>query len=225
MACERLSFTLRGGLGCFFPATPNSILGSGSLRNDPFQFAADPGSFETGGEAWEVECVRQVQGGCPEHFDPLVRHYAPRIRAYVQRMVRDREEAEDLTQETFLKAYRALPRFDAERAFKPWIFAIATNTALNAIRSRKRRGEQLELDPVRHAPLTDEASNSGDRAERLERAMADLAPRAAQLITLHYHEGLSLREAGAILGMSEGAAKAALCRARQALRERMKHDG
>lgn len=223
MATDRSSLNILCGWSMCFSTSRRAIHAPRREEMVQAQAPVEDADDNSRVEGWEMECVRQVQGGRPEHFDPLVRHYAPRIRAYVQRMVRDREEAEDVTQETFLKAYRALPRFDAGRPFKPWIFAIATNTALNAIRSRQRRGVQLELDPA--LPAHREATaTSGDRAERLERALAELAPRAGQLITLHYHEGLSLKESGAILGMSEGAAKAALCRARQELRERMKQD-
>lgn len=177
--------------------------------------------------AWEVACVRKTQGGDPEAFNPLVAHYAPRIRAYLQRMLRNREEAEDLTQETFLKAFRALDRFDADRSFKRWIYTIATNTGLNALRGQKSRGTQVELDPELSASRHGSDRTAGQSAaeEQLELALATLSPRAIQLIRLHYHEGFSLMEAGAVLGMSEGAAKAALCRARQELRKRMTNEG
>ena len=175
---------------------------------------------EEGITAWEAACIRQTQGGRPEAFNPIVAHYAPRIRAYLYRMLRNREEAEDLTQETFLKAFRGLNRFDPERPFKAWLYTIATNTGLNAIRGQQRRGVQVALDPER---VVHDSAVSADTpaGEQLEAALATLAPRALQLITLHYHEGFSLQEAGAVLGMSEGAAKAALCRARQALRREM----
>ena len=160
------------------------------------------------------------RGGHPEAFNPIVAHYAPRIRAYLYRMLRNREEAEDLTQETFLKAFRGLNRFDPERPFKAWLYTIATNTGLNAIRGQQRKGVQVALDPEL-AAYPEAAGVALEAGERLEVALATLTPRSLQLITLHYHEGFSLEEAGAVLGMSEGAAKAALCRARQALRKEM----
>ena len=169
---------------------------------------------------WEAECIRKTQGGHPEAFNPIVAHYAPRIRAYLYRMLRNREEAEDLTQETFLKAYRGLGRFDPERPFKAWLYTIATYTGLNAIRGQQRKGLHVALDPELAAVPT-ATGITPDAGERLELALATLTPRSLQLITLHYHEGFSLQEAGAVLGMSEGAVKAALCRARQELRTKM----
>ena len=174
-------------------------------------------------EVWEVECVRKTQGGHPEAFNPLVAHYAPRIRAYLYRMLRNREEAEDLTQETFIKAFQALHRFEADRPFKRWLYTIATNTGLNALRGQKRRGTAIELDPDGSYTVGDETAPS-PAGEHLEMALATLSPRAQQLIRLHYHEGFSLQEARAVLGMTEGAAKAALCRARQELRKKMKSE-
>lgn len=174
-------------------------------------------------EAWEVECIRKTQGGYPDAFNPLVAHYAPRIRAYLYRMLRNREEAEDLTQETFIKAFQALHRFEAERPFKRWLYTIATNTGLNALRGQKRRGTAIELDPDWSCTVADGPAPS-PAGEHLEVALATLSPRARQLIRLHYHEGFSVQEAGTVLGMSEGAAKAALCRARQELRKKMKSE-
>ena len=173
--------------------------------------------------AWEADCIRKTQGCYPDAFNPLVAHYAPRIRAYLYRMLRNREEAEDLTQETFIKAFRALNRFDAERPFKSWLYTIATNTGLNALRGQKRRGTQVALDPELPAtrPAREQSNSGSESGEKLELAISALSPRAAQLIALHYHEGFSLIEAGKVLGISEGAAKAALCRARQELRTRM----
>jgi RNA polymerase sigma-70 factor (ECF subfamily) len=135
-------------------------------------------------------------------------------------MLRNREEAEDLTQETFLRAFRGLDRFDSERPFKAWLYTIATNTGLNSIRDQQRKGVRVALDPA--LEKRDSTSPPDTTAgEHLEVAMATLSPRALQLITLHYHEGFSLQEAGAVLGMNEGAAKAALCRARQELRKKL----
>jgi RNA polymerase sigma factor (sigma-70 family) len=187
-------------------------------------------SDSAGPVPWEMSCIRRTQNGDPEAFNPIVAHYAPRIRAYLNRMVRNREEAEDLTQETFLKAFRALPRFQADRSFKRWIYTIATNTGLNALRSRNRRGMPVEVDTdqiaAREAPggVTQHRQQPG-RDEHLELALAALAPRDRQLVTLHYHEGFTLHEAGAVLGMSESAAKVALCRARRQLREKLLKGG
>ena len=207
----------RPAIYSWFPETAPEI----SMVSSPSESAA---SEAGGADAWEAACIRDTLDGRPEAFNPLVARYTPRIRAYLFRMVRDREEAEDLAQETFIKAFRALGQFKPERAFRSWLYAIATNTGLNAIRSRKRRGTSVELDLERvvmsgsgkRACATQDA-----RAEALECAMTQLSPRAARLVALHYQEGFSLAEAGGVLGLSENAAKVALCRARKQLRKLM----
>jgi RNA polymerase sigma-70 factor (ECF subfamily) len=152
-------------------------------------------------------------------FDRLVDRYSNRIFAHVFRIVRDREEAEDLTQEIFLRTYRSLARFNPSRPFKSWIYKIATNAGLNALRSRQRRGVKVSLDA--HHELIDHQAESPRRELRdeLAHAMEGLAPQPAMLIHLHYQEGMSIREAADIVGMNEGSAKVALHRARKRLRE------
>lgn len=176
-------------------------------------------------DGWESDCIRETQQGRPEAFNPLVSRYAPRIRAYLYRMVRNQEEAEDLTQETFIKAFRNLSRFDAERPFRSWLYTIATNTGLNALRSRKRRGTPVELDAERVASpgtvVERPAAYGMGREEALELALAQLTERAARLVALHYQEGFSLAEAGTMMGLTENAAKVAVCRARKQLRKIM----
>jgi len=186
--------------------------------------AAPPDSSGTGADGadpWEAQCIRETQRGRPESFNPLVTRYAPRIRAYLFRMVRNREEAEDLTQETFIKAFRALPRFRAERPFRRWLYAIATNTGLNALRGRSRRGTAVEVDFERLAAEPTHGAAPDGREEALAEALACLPARSARLVALHYEEGFTLAEAGEVLGMTESAAKVALCRARRQLRETM----
>ena len=187
--------------------------------------SAVPESSAADDDGWEADCIRETQQGRPEAFNPLVSRYAPRIRAYLYRMVRNREEAEDLTQETFIKAFKNLSRFNAERPFRSWLYTIATNTGLNALRSRKRRGTSVELDAER-VPSPESVkerprSHEMGREEALERALGQLSDRAARLVALHYQEGFSLAEAGTMMGLSENAAKVAVCRARKQLRKIM----
>ncbi|MBI5092707.1 MAG: sigma-70 family RNA polymerase sigma factor [Candidatus Hydrogenedentes bacterium] len=174
--------------------------------------------------AWERDCVLQARQGDPAAFGRLVNHYAPRIYAHLYRLVGNREEAEDLAQESFLRAFRALDRFDAARPFRTWLYTIATNAGLNALRSRRRRGESVPLDDafsLSDAKIEEawQALEREERAEHVARAIEKLPARSALLVHLHYREEMSLREAGEIVGMSEGAAKVALLRARRSLRE------
>lgn len=179
--------------------------------------------------AWEVECIVRVLSGGRGAFDQLVDAYTARIYTHVFRMLRNREEAEDIVQETFLRAYRGLARFDRTRPFRNWLYAIATNLALNALRARQRCGQLVALDfdaeeIVEVIAKQDDAraiAGRSDLAGRLADAIASLPSQPAALVHLHYLEGMTIREAADAMNMSEDAAKVALHRARKRLRELM----
>ena len=178
---------------------------------------------------WERGCVVRARSGDAQAFDALVERYAPRIYAHVFHLVRNREEAQDVTQEAFIRAYRFLHRFDTARPFRNWLYTIATNTGLNALRTRKRRLATVPIDEVADAGRSAEtAARDEDAVRRLDRselqervgqAVDRLPETTAALIRLHYHEGITIREAAEILGMQESAAKVALFRGRKTLRK------
>ena len=177
----------------------------------------------------EADCVRRARGGDSKAFDTLIARYAPRLYTHIYRMVGQREEAEDLVQETFLRAYRYFASYDRARPFRTWIYAIATNTALNAIRARKRGGTAVSLDdedregasPERAAigPDARESAAIGDLNAQLAAAVRRLPALPAALVHMHYFEGMAIREAAEACGMTEATAKVALHRARKRLRE------
>jgi RNA polymerase sigma-70 factor (ECF subfamily) len=179
--------------------------------------------------SWERKVVTQAKAGEKEAFGELVEAYSGRVYGHVYRLLRNREESEDVTQETFIRAYRFLSSFDVQRPFSNWLFTIATNLGLNALRSKKRRGFSLSLDAdTEQADRIEPISRDEDGIRRVERgelrdrldvALDELSPQSALLVQLHYREELSIREAAQVIGLSPGAAKVALCRARKRLRE------
>lgn len=202
---------------------PRRLLAHGRERENAVGGDTHARSADT---AWESECAARALAGECGAFDRLVDAYTARVYTHVYRMVRSREEAEDVVQETFLRAYRGLDRYDRARPFRNWLYAIATNLALNALRARQRRGEWAPLDfdeaPMTFGPRADDARDAvarSDRAERLGRAVAQLPAQPAALVHLHYMEGMTVREAAETLAMTEDAAKVALHRARKRLRE------
>ncbi len=178
--------------------------------------------------AWEAECVEATRRGEVQSFNRLVETYTPRIYAHLFRLVRNREEAEDLTQETFIRAYRYLGQYDQTRPFQNWLYTLATNLGLNALRAKKRRLATTEKSQDSGSRRTQNRSVraviQGELRERLDRATQQLPEKSAILIHLHYQEGLAIREAAGIVGMSEGAAKVALHRARKMLRQSLSED-
>lgn len=175
----------------------------------------------------EQSWAAQARAGHPEAFDRLVEAYSARIYTHLYRLVRIREEAEDLTQETFIRAYRFLHQFDGRRPFRNWLYTIATNVGLNALRSRQRRvhyesNKAGDEDVLATAPSPADPHRDAELDElrsRLARAIETLPPQAAMLMHLFYYEGLSVQEAAEIAGMNETAAKVTLHRARKRLRE------
>lgn len=179
-----------------------------------------------------TEHARWASQACAGHsqaFERLVEAYSTRIFTHLYRLVRSREDAEDLTQETFIRAFRFIHQYDGQRPFRNWLYTIATNVGLNAIRSRQRRGK-FEVNPGADDTALAAAQSSADPQrdavrvelrERLADAIDTLSPEVSMLMHLFYFEGMSVEEAAEIVGMSESATKVALHRARKRLREQL----
>lgn len=169
----------------------------------------------SGGVVDEGDLVGRARAGDPIAFERLFERYHAPVLNYVHRMVGDRALAEDLTQDAFVKAYRALPTTRPDLAFKAWIYRIATNTAISHLRRRKI---------VRWVPfLADQDHAYGESVERsvgrrydVEQALAKLPKHYAAVLLLRHYQGLSLAETAAALDITENAAKLRLFRARKA---------
>jgi RNA polymerase sigma-70 factor (ECF subfamily) len=176
---------------------------------------------ERGGSGSVVDdgdLVGRARAGDPAAFERLFERYQAPILNYLHRMVGDRAVAEDLTQDTFIKAYRALPATSPDLAFKAWLYRIATNTAISHLRRNKI---------VRWIPFlagTDHASDesierSVGRRYDVEQALKRLPQHYAMILLLRHYQGLSLAETASALDITENAAKLRLFRARKAFAE------
>ena len=168
----------------------------------------------------EAGLVRRAAGGDSRAFEQLYRRHVRRVHGVIWRLVGGVEaRAEELTQEAFLRAWQALPRFRGDSAFSTWLHRLAVNTALMALRSRAG-GEAREVDD---AVLEQHAGATCSSALRLdlERAVATLPPRARSVLVLFDIEGWTHEEIASELGMAVGSSKAQLHRARGLLRERL----
>jgi len=182
---------------------------------------------ETVNANWEQACITQLAQGNPEGFNRLAEEYSARIYTHLYRMVRNREEAEDLTQETFILAYRKINQYDQNRPFRNWLYTIATNAGRNAFRTKGRRIPSVQGNTALEGTVTADVAKTAERSElkdRLASVVNELPEPLPTLIQLYYQEGFTVREAAEVLGMKESAAKVALHRARKTLRTKLEKD-
>lgn len=157
-------------------------------------------------------------------FEELVRRYADRLYAVVLRLCTDAHEAEEVTQEAFLRAWRGIERFEDRSQFFTWLYRIGVNEAKRRSQRRPPAGQVLSLDqdPVAEAPDWSEApelrAEQGDVRRVLEQAVRTLPPDYRAPLILRDVEGLSTAEAAAIMDIGEAAFKSRLHRARLAVR-------
>ena len=181
----------------------------------------------------DKELVRRVQAGDHAAFDLLFLRYRHKIHSLVSRYVQAPEDVDDVAQEAFIKAYRALPRFRGESAFYTWLYRIAVNTAKNYLASRRRRPVKVELD-ADDADLGDvaEALEDADDPEGALRqdqlgdavaaALAALPEDLRSALTLREFDGLSYAEIAEIMECPVGTVRSRIFRAREAVDERIR---
>jgi RNA polymerase sigma-70 factor (ECF subfamily) len=166
----------------------------------------------------EAEWIRAAQSGDREAFAHLLKRYWDRLYRWLYHLTRDRHTAEDLTQETFLKALGAMQSFRAGSNFRAWIFRIGHNNFVNQKRSERRTKHQLPEDAA--APEFDGAETATENREALEvvkKAVAELPADFRSALLLRVEEGLSFREVAKILGTTEETARWRVFKARQKL--------
>jgi RNA polymerase sigma-70 factor (ECF subfamily) len=183
------------------------------------------------GSGGDVQLVAAALAGSEEAYRELLARYERPVFSLIVRMVGDRSLAEDLAQETFIKAFRRLDTYDRERKLSSWLFKIAHNTALDHLRRRGLETVPLETPAEDEggdliAVLTDPAGRSpeagvarGDLAAALERAVGGLRPEYREAVLLRFREGLAYQEIAEITGQPLGTVKTQLHRARKELIE------
>jgi RNA polymerase sigma-70 factor (ECF subfamily) len=179
----------------------------------------------------DAELIHAYVNGDERAFDVLVSRYVGPMYRFLFRMVRNAQTAEDLSQETFVKVWRYIKRYDKTKSFKAWIFAIARNTALDALRKKDpitftaleredANGEDMNLaiDIEDARPLPDEVAIQAETAEALDRMLARLPPKQQAVILLHNAEGLTFQEIGDALHESLNTVKSRYRRAVERLK-------
>jgi len=181
----------------------------------------------------DQQLVERVQAGDKTAFNLLVLKYQHRVLKLVGRFVNDAAEAEDVAQEAFLKAYRALASFRGESAFYTWLYRIAINTAKNALVANRRRPVDFNLDLQdpeqyeRQARLKDEDTPEGvlltdEIRNVVERAMEQLPEDLRTAIVLRELEGLSYEEIAEAMDCPVGTVRSRIFRAREAIDKKLK---
>jgi RNA polymerase sigma-70 factor (ECF subfamily) len=179
-------------------------------------FAIDPGDPEV-----EASLVARARTGDTEAFEALYRRHVGRIHALCQRIAGSRSLAEDCTQEAFVQAWNALPRFRGESAFGSWLHRIALNVVLGQQRKALRRAAWVREDDHEALACAVAPAQEPQAALDLDRAIAQLPPGARAVFVLYDIEGYQHQEIAALTGLAVGTCKAHLHRARRLLRARL----
>jgi RNA polymerase sigma-70 factor (ECF subfamily) len=188
--------------------------------------------------ATDQEIVALAREGREAAYRELIRRYERPVFSLILRMVRDRELAEDLAQETFIKALNAIGSYRPEFKFSSWIFKIANNAAIDHL--RRRELDTLSIDGAPHATSADDieatALQVGDKSETplaelearelgsaIERAIGRLRPEYRSCIMLRHVEGMAYEEIAQLLDLPLGTVKTYIHRARHELRDMLAH--
>ena len=180
-------------------------------------------------EVPDQQLVEKVRQGDEKAYDELMSRYEGKVYAMLYNMTGNAEDARDLTQEAFVKAYRAIDRFQGRSSFYTWVYRIAVNRGINFVKKRKRRvlismdddesgverSEELMELAGRESPLRDLAIE--ELQEKLNRALATLSDKHRTVVVLHDIEGIPHDEIAAQLGCSSGTVRSRLFYARRQL--------
>ena len=183
-------------------------------------------------ESTDTALVKRVQKGDKGAFDMLVLRYQHKIVNLVMRYVRDQEQALDITQEAFIKAYRALPRFRGDSAFYTWLYRIAVNTAKNHLAAQRRRPLDIELDlqdpdqydllaKLKETDTPEGVSISQDLQRTVEKAIQGLPDDLRTAIILRELDGMSYEEIAQTMECPVGTVRSRIFRARDAISKKV----
>jgi RNA polymerase sigma-70 factor (ECF subfamily) len=173
----------------------------------------------------DAELIERSRRGDAQAFDRIVARYRGDVYRISHRMTGNHEDADDVAQETFLRAFRALPGFRGDSALRTWLFRIAMNLAINIGRARSTHPTESYDDPDSGRPEPSEAPSeerrilAGEQARRVRAAVDGLPPRQRQVVILRMYEELQFNEIASVLDCPIGTAKANFFHAMNNLRK------
>jgi RNA polymerase sigma-70 factor (ECF subfamily) len=187
----------------------------------------------TGAEVTDQQLVGRVQQGDKSAFDLLVLKYQHRILSLISRYVRNSDEIQDVAQEAFIKAYRALPNFRGDSAFYTWMYRIAINTAKNHLVARQRRppGVDIDIDDAEHFDGDFQLKDienpenilfGNELKDVVEAAIKRLPEDLRTAVTLREFDGLSYEDIATVMDCPVGTVRSRIFRAREAIDKHVK---
>ncbi len=185
----------------------------------------------------EQEHVKRCQEGDMEAFERLVEAYEKKILNYCYRMLSNLSDAEDATQEVFVKLYRFIGSYSGQSSFSTWLYKIASNVCLDFLRKNKRRlsdtisinqqsseGEEFALEILDDGPSPHQSAQRHEAHQALEKALLELGEDQRRVVVLRDVMGLSYEEIATVTGMAVGTVKSRINRARQNLKKLLEED-
>lgn len=181
----------------------------------------------------DQKLISLARGGDQKAFETLLKKYRNLVYHVMFKMVRNPQEAEDLCQEAFIKAFNALSSFNEEFAFSTWLMKIATNNCIDYLRKRKLRtysideplqykDEQVQVELPDHDPTPDKQLLNEERRKLINQAIQSLPPRYRHVIILRHQEEKSYEDIAEILKLPLGTVKARIFRAREMLNKKIR---
>lgn len=181
----------------------------------------------------ESQLIEAYRHGEANAFDALVKRHIGPIYRYLFRITQDQHSAEDLAQETFIKAWKNLSRFDIKRPFNVWLFTIARNTAFDYLKKKKaltfsdlegQEGEDTFAESIKdERPLSLEVLENKERAADLDAALAQLPPNTRSVVLLHNTENMTFQEIAEAMNEPLNTVKSRYRRALESLRKLLSH--
>jgi RNA polymerase sigma-70 factor (ECF subfamily) len=171
----------------------------------------------------DEEIAHKVQQGDRELFGVLVERYEEKLLRYGRKFLARQEDMEDIVQDVFLSAYQNIQSFDHTLSFSPWIYRIAHNAYVNALRKHERGPLLIDFDTlISHPAYEDPAENEREQRDMradIERGLEFVRPKYREVLALHYFEDLAYKDIAEVLGVPVGTVGIRLKRAKEALKE------
>ena len=170
----------------------------------------------------DIEVINAIKGGDSDRYRELVDRYKDYVYTITLRILTDSNDAEEASQDTFMKAFKNLHRFEEKSKFSTWLYRIAFNTAISY--TRKKRVSTTDIDGIKISKFeaTRDSLEADDRSYHIEQAMKNLLPMDAMLLTLFYLKEMSMDEISKVTNLKSSAIKVKLFRARKRMAQELR---